>query len=269
MVNFRTKVSDHDMAELIESEPQIDDNEAAPPTSTTTSLPQRTTPTSRAPSGRPSVERNVPEGTTEDTEAGNQYDEEVTFGKYEHRLTLPHRASKLNAADSYFKRSSSLVYHYLDVDESSVVLGNFNALERITLFCGLCNRAGKLGMKGWNVNIRGRGSTTNYSTHLNNHHQKVWEEVQLLDKAGLDGGNVPDNSTSSGPLQQWLSEKVRTVFSVREPSNLFITCRPSSLTRFLRSLHDTSCSEMSHSARSNSLNSSNYLPMDALSYGIN
>ena len=40
--------------------------------------------------------------------------------KFEHRKTLPYRASKHNATDSHFKSSTSLVYHYLDYVPSSI-----------------------------------------------------------------------------------------------------------------------------------------------------
>ena len=130
------------------------------------------------------------------------------MGIFEHRSTLPHRASLNNAADTHFRTSTSLVYHYLDVDDDSIVYGDFNAIEELTLRCGIYNRMGKV-TKGWNVNGRGQGSNTNYSTHLRNHHKKIWDEVQLLDKAAINPGAVTE--TDVGQLQNWLSEKVMSI----------------------------------------------------------
>jgi hypothetical protein len=133
----------------------------------------------------------------------------ATLCKFEHRKNLPYRASKHNAADAYFQSSTSLVYHYLDYIPNSVVLGDFNSLEKITLLCGFCNRAGRTGMKGWNVNGRGRGSTTNYSNHMKAHHTKAWDDITALDVAGIGGGDVNVAADENGGLQKWLSEKVR------------------------------------------------------------
>lgn len=149
--------------------------------------------------------------------------EVLTLGKYQHRCTLPYRASINNAAETHFKKSTSLVYHYLDFDPTSVVLGDFNALERITLFCGFCNRAGKAGLKRWNVNLRARGSTTNFSNHFQNHHSTAWDEIMRLDKSGTTGGPVTDGNATSGPLQQWLSEKVRRSRSISNSCYSHIT----------------------------------------------
>jgi hypothetical protein len=137
--------------------------------------------------------------------------EVLTLGEDQHRCALPYRASINNAAESYFKKSTSLVYHYLDFDPPSVVLGDFNALEQITLFYGFCNRAGKAGQKRWNVNVRARGSTTNFSNHFQNHHTYYYGQGRdnVLDKAGATGEAVADGNVTNGPLQQWLSEKVR------------------------------------------------------------
>ena len=127
-------------------------------------------------------------------------------GRFEHRLSLPYRASRNNAAQSNFKKSSALVYHYLDKDPDSVILGEFGGLEQITLLCGFCNRSGNARMKGWNYNARARGSTTNYSNHMQNHHKRAWDEILQLDRAAINGQDAPENA--AGPIQQWLSEKV-------------------------------------------------------------
>jgi hypothetical protein len=145
-----------------------------------------------------------------DEEQPNRDEDEadvLSLGKYQHRCSLPYRASVNNAAETHFKKSSSLVYHFLDFDPASVVLGDFNALERITLFCGFCNREGKPGLKRWNVNLRAHGSTTNFSNHFRHHHSTAWDEIMRLDKAGTTGEAVADGE-DRGPLQQWLSEKV-------------------------------------------------------------
>jgi hypothetical protein len=124
---------------------------------------ETTTPSNATPAGRPSTPASTAPPSRDDSveivepdESQNPYQKEVEeLGKFEHRLSLPHRASLNNAADSHFKTSTSLVhvYHYLDVNKESVVYGDFNVIEALTLRCGICNRAGKA-MKGWNVNGR-------------------------------------------------------------------------------------------------------------------
>jgi hypothetical protein len=122
-----------------------------------------------------------------------------------------HQESRSNAVNSYFKTSTSLVYHYLDEDEDSIVLGKFNIVEQVTLLCGFCNRAKKAGLKGWNVNLKARGSTTNFSNHMQKHHPRAWDEIVKLDKAATSGGEVTE-SNASETVQQWLNEKVCFVF---------------------------------------------------------
>ena len=68
-------------------------------------------------------------------------------------------------------------------------------------------------MKGWNVNVRGRGSTTNFSNHMQKHHTRAWDEAVKLDIVATNGGPV-DDANSGGALQQWLNEKVRIVNSI-------------------------------------------------------
>jgi hypothetical protein len=194
-----------------EAEPQND--ETTPPSPGPNQAPPAPPPStlaSSAPNG------STQPGRVDEADNGNVDEDEVeaqTFGRLEHRFALPHRASKNNAAESYFKKSTSLVYHFLDIDKDSVVLGDFDSLERVTLLCGFCNRSGKgvgkAELKGWNVNVRARGSTTNFSNHMHNHHPRVWDEIVKLDSAAMNGGSVAD-SNSSGPMQQWLNEKVKS-----------------------------------------------------------